>query len=77
MPVPLVSVRNSSRYPIRVRAGTENSMPHPALAVVDQVDHLSLAKGELFRDHAEKPLFAVDQQPLDGFEPARRFHPGR
>ena len=41
---------------------------HPSFPVVDQVDHLSLSKGEFFRDHSQKALFAIDPQLLDGLE---------
>ena len=39
MPVPLVSVRNCERKPIRPRAGNAELEPHAAAAVVDHLRH--------------------------------------
>ena len=77
IPVPRVSVRNSSRYPIRVRAGHAELQPDSPFPVVEEVQHLPFSKRELFRDHPEEPFLAVDQQPLDRLELHAVFGPDR
>jgi len=40
---------------------------HPSLTVIDQIGHLTFAKGKLFRHHTQKAFFAIDQQAFQGF----------
>ena len=63
--MPRVSVRNSVRKPIRPRAGTTTSMPHPAGAVVDERLRPALAQREELGDDAEVLLGHVDRDALD------------
>ena len=42
--------------------------PHPALAFIDQVDHLAFAQRKFFGHHSQKAFFTVDQQTFHGLQ---------
>ena len=65
MPVPLVSVRNCERKPIRPRAGNAELQAHAAAAVVDHLGHRAAARAEPGDHHALEVLGDVDHELLD------------
>ncbi len=72
MPVPLVSVMNCDRNPIRPARRNPELQPHAPAAVVHHLGHHALALAHLRDDDALVILRDVDHQLLDRLDDCRR-----